>query len=79
MGFGLTGSGQSLTQCLYDLAIHPEYVDEMREEAITAVENHGWSKAAMMKMRKVDSFMKEALRLNPVGSCELFSRALYVL
>ncbi|KXN83234.1 Ent-kaurene oxidase [Leucoagaricus sp. SymC.cos] len=58
----------SLTQVLYDLAIHPEYADEMREEAIKAVEEHGWSKVAMTKMRKVDSFMKEALRLNPSGA-----------
>ncbi|KAJ3557278.1 hypothetical protein NP233_g11786 [Leucocoprinus birnbaumii] len=58
----------TLTQCLYDLALHPEYVDEMREEAINAVEEHGWSKIAMTKMRKVDSFMKEALRLNSSGS-----------
>ncbi|KAF5349711.1 hypothetical protein D9756_008946 [Leucocoprinus leucothites] len=66
----------TLTQCLYDLAIHPEYVEEMREEAINAVAEHGWSKIAMTKMRKVDSFMKEALRLNSVGSYIMNRKAL---
>lgn len=61
---------QTLTHSLYDLAIHPEYVDEMREEARAAVEEYGWSKAAMQKMRKIDSFMKESLRLNSTGSRE---------
>lgn len=42
----------------------------MREEAIIAVAEYGWSKAAMTKMRKIDSFMKECLRLNSLGSCE---------
>jgi cytochrome P450 len=63
---------QSLTQVLYDLAIHPEYVEEMRQEALNAVAEHGWTKAAMTKMRKVDSFMKESLRLNPSGSCKYY-------
>lgn len=53
---------------VYDLAIHPEYVKEMREEAEAAIADYGWSKAAVQNMRKVDSFMKESLRLNTVGS-----------
>jgi cytochrome P450 len=53
---------------LYDLAIRPEYLDELRKEAESAIQGHGWTKAAMQKLRKLDSFMKESVRMNPVGS-----------
>jgi hypothetical protein len=53
---------------LYDLAVHPEYVKEMREEADAVIEEHGWTKAAMQKMRKIDSFLKESQRVNGLAS-----------
>lgn len=53
---------------MYDIAIHPEYVDEMREEAEKVIGEHGWTKAAMQKLHKIDSFLKESQRLNSLGS-----------
>ncbi|KAF9453721.1 cytochrome P450 [Macrolepiota fuliginosa MF-IS2] len=65
----------AFTQAIYDLAIHPEYIEEMHREAANAISEHGWSKAAMQKMRKVDSFVKESLRLNSAGSLSMMRKA----
>ncbi|KXN83236.1 Ent-kaurene oxidase [Leucoagaricus sp. SymC.cos] len=69
-------STMALTQSLYDLAIHPEYVEAMREEAETIVTQEGWTKAAMQKMRKIDSFLKESQRLNSAGSLLMIRKTL---
>ena len=51
---------------LYDLAAHPEYIAELRDEIIeVAHEGGGWQKASYSKLRKLDSFMKESQRFNP--------------
>jgi hypothetical protein len=47
----------------------------LREEVSAVVEELGWTKAAMSKMVKLDSFMKEAQRLSGVsGGSPLSSR-----
>jgi hypothetical protein len=61
---------QAVTQSLYDLATHPEYVTDMRDEAETIITEDGWTKAAMQRMHKIDSFLKESQRLNSGGSRE---------
>ncbi|KAF8639979.1 hypothetical protein AX17_001225 [Amanita inopinata Kibby_2008] len=58
-----TTSG-ALTNVLYDLAIHPEYVQPLREEIESVRQEEGWSKATVGKLRKLDSFIKESLRLS---------------
>jgi hypothetical protein len=62
---------QALTQALYDLAIHPEYVKPIRDEIEAIITEDGWTKPAMQRMRKVDSFLKESQRLNSLadGTC----------
>lgn len=55
------------THSLYYLAANPEYAEPLREEIEAAIKEYGWTKHAVMKMRKLDSFIKEALRLNPLG------------
>jgi hypothetical protein len=40
----------------------------MREEIQTVVEEEGWTKAALTRMRKVDSFIRESQRLTGVGA-----------
>ena len=56
-----------MTQALYDLAVHPEYVKEMREEAEAMIDANGWTKPAMQGMRKIDSFLKESQRFSGLG------------
>ena len=43
----------------------------MREEVEKVVKSDGWTKLAMQKMRKVDSFMKESQRYNGLGARKL--------
>ena len=59
---------KSFTQALYMLASHPECVAPLREEAETIVREEGWTRTALQKMRKVDSFMRENQRINGITS-----------
>ncbi|KAJ3769084.1 cytochrome P450 [Lentinula raphanica] len=52
---------------LYQLAAHPEVVAPLREEIEATVEESGWTKEAIGKMRKLDSFVKETLRFSGGG------------
>ncbi|KAI0033518.1 cytochrome P450 [Vararia minispora EC-137] len=57
-------SSQALTQTLYYLAENPLYADILREEVGQVVANNGWTKSAIGKLHKVDSFLKEAQRMD---------------
>lgn len=63
-------SSMSFTHALYDLAAMPNYIQPMREEVETVVKKEGWSKVALTKMRKLDSFLKESQRFNGLGCSE---------
>ncbi|KAK1848827.1 cytochrome P450 [Colletotrichum chrysophilum] len=57
---------RSLMQCIYDLATYPEYQKPLREEIRTMLSNGATLSLQNIGMlRKVDSFMKEVLRLSP--------------
>ncbi|KAF8897197.1 cytochrome P450 [Infundibulicybe gibba] len=56
------------THALYDLAVHPEYIKPLREEVEAVIKEDGWSKTAMGKMRKLDSFLRESQRLTGIGA-----------
>ncbi|KIJ13842.1 hypothetical protein PAXINDRAFT_80222 [Paxillus involutus ATCC 200175] len=55
------------TQALYILAANPQYMQPLREEVESIVEKDGWSKGALVKMRKVDSFLTECHRIEGIG------------
>ncbi|KAF8687632.1 hypothetical protein AX14_003646 [Amanita brunnescens Koide BX004] len=57
----------SSTYILYDLATHPEYVQPMRDEVEAVLRDEGWTYAAINKLSKVDSFIKESLRLSIIS------------
>ncbi|KAJ7269673.1 cytochrome P450 [Mycena rebaudengoi] len=59
---------QSFLQTLYNLAAYPQYVDELRAEVEAIVQAEGWTKGAIGKMSKLDSFLKETARLMPGGA-----------
>ena len=60
---------QTVTHSLYNLATYPEYVQPLREEIEAVIQEQGWSKASITKMTKLDSFVKETMRLSPVSAC----------
>jgi len=51
------------------LAAHQEYLQPLREEIEAVIKEEGWSKAAVAKMTKLDSFIKETMRFVPIGAC----------
>lgn len=53
----------------FNLAAMHEYIEPLREEAVRAlVENDGVLTArALQSMKKMDSFLKETMRLNPAS------------
>ena len=55
-------------QALYYLATFPEYIQPIREEVEEVVKSEGWTKAGLDQMHKVDSFIKESQRLNPISN-----------
>ena len=58
---------KTFTHAIYNLAAHPEYTQPLREEIEGIVATDGWTKASVMKMRKLDSFLKESMRMHPLG------------
>ncbi|KAJ7936088.1 cytochrome P450 [Mycena leptocephala] len=60
-------SSMAFTHALFDLAAHPEYIISLREEVARVVSKEGWTKAALGKMHKIDSFLRESQRMNGIG------------
>ena len=46
-------------------------MEPIREEVEAVIAEYGWSKAAMNRMRKLDSFMKETQRTQGLSASKL--------
>ncbi|KAK4247459.1 cytochrome P450 [Corynascus novoguineensis] len=57
------------TNVFYNLAAYPHYLPELRDEVRTVLAEHDgvFTSAALQAMKKVDSFVKETMRLYPAG------------
>ncbi|KAI0721403.1 cytochrome P450 [Cerioporus squamosus] len=64
-------SSMSMTNALYDLAAFPEYIAPLRTEVEEVVTADGWTKVAIDKMWKVDSFLRESQRSKIVARVAL--------
>ncbi|KAF7359800.1 hypothetical protein MVEN_00705200 [Mycena venus] len=60
-------SSTAFSHALFDLISHPSYILPMREEADEAVRELGWTKAALNRMHKIDSFFRESQRMHDLG------------
>ncbi|KAI0072121.1 cytochrome P450 [Panus rudis PR-1116 ss-1] len=69
-------TSMSATHALFHLASSPEYLQPLREEIQQCVKEDGWSKAAVQKMQKMDSFVRESLRFHGIGQLALTRRAM---
>jgi len=49
---------------LYRLLSHPEHMEPLRQEVETIVAEEGWTKAGVDRMHKIDSFIRETLRID---------------
>ncbi|KAK1449315.1 hypothetical protein CMEL01_08630 [Colletotrichum melonis] len=74
---GIHTTSAVLTQTLFELSAHPEYIPELRKEVIdTLVKFNGeFSKASLWDMHKLDSFIRETHRLNSPNLTTLQRRA----
>lgn len=59
-------SSASLVNALHDLATYPVFHNPIKDEIETILENSGgWTKQALLQMGKLDSSVRESLRLHP--------------
>lgn len=61
-----------LTQVMFDLAEHPEYIDPLRQEAVRVLGEHGWRKTSLYGLKLMDSVLKEVQRLRPINDSLCF-------
>ncbi|KAF9231273.1 cytochrome P450 [Melanogaster broomeanus] len=69
-------SSNIVTQTLYNLAANPQYIQPLREEVESVVESEGWSKAALEKMSKIDSFIRESQRIEGLGPFSMLRKTM---
>ncbi|THC99150.1 hypothetical protein EYZ11_001401 [Aspergillus tanneri] len=61
-------SSNLVLNIMYDLIAYPEYIQPLRDEIKAVLEEDGvLKKSSLLKMKKLDSVMKETQRLNPVS------------
>ncbi|KAJ5948643.1 hypothetical protein N7454_001950 [Penicillium verhagenii] len=56
-----------LTQTLLDICGRDELIRDLREEIISVVQEHGWKKTTLYKLKLMDSVIKECQRLKPMA------------
>ncbi|KAG6050539.1 hypothetical protein E4U39_003815 [Claviceps sp. Clav50 group G5] len=70
-------SSQLVAHTLFELATRRDYIGALREEIEQCFEQHGQgTKAAIDSMYKIDSFIKETQRFNPLDAASLARVAL---
>ncbi|KAI1820120.1 cytochrome P450 [Xylaria intraflava] len=57
-------SSATIIHVLFDLCANPRFMEELRQDVQQAIDESGWTLAAIAKMKKIDSFMKESQRMN---------------
>ncbi|GLB41351.1 putative cytochrome P450 [Lyophyllum shimeji] len=61
-------TSMTFTQALLHLSANAEYVITLREEVEAVTAMHKWTPEALKRMTRVESFLKETQRLNPLGA-----------
>ncbi|KXN85666.1 Ent-kaurene oxidase [Leucoagaricus sp. SymC.cos] len=56
---------QIMSQALRNLAIHSDRIKSLRTEVEDTTRQGGWTKSSIDKMRLIDAFIKETMRLDP--------------
>ncbi|KAG0704373.1 cytochrome P450 [Suillus ampliporus] len=69
-------SAQSFTHALFHLATYPQYSTPLREEVSAVINQEGWTKTAMTKLDKMDSFLKESQRLSSTTLFPIMRKAM---
>ncbi|KAI1793036.1 cytochrome P450 [Ganoderma leucocontextum] len=69
-------SSNSLTHALFHLLANPSIISTLREEIEDVLAVEGWTKAALDKMWKLDSLLKESQRFTGITVLGMLRRAL---
>ncbi|GJJ15196.1 hypothetical protein Clacol_009472 [Clathrus columnatus] len=69
-------SSMSFAHALYHLAAEPHYLQPMRDEIEAVIAEEGWTKVAMTKMHKLDSFFRESQRYSGISLVSIIRLAL---
>ncbi|KAJ5409197.1 uncharacterized protein N7487_003556 [Penicillium crustosum] len=70
-----------ITQALFDLAARPEYIPSLREELEGVIGKGGTQdcyldKESVVKLRKIDSVVRESQRMNPPGLVSMLRKVM---
>ncbi|TDL14450.1 cytochrome P450 [Rickenella mellea] len=69
-------TSMTFTHAMFHLASKRQFIAPMREEVENVIKQDGWTKTAMSKLHKVDSFLKETLRFTGLSSLSISQIAL---
>ncbi|ESK86169.1 cytochrome p450 [Moniliophthora roreri MCA 2997] len=65
-------TSMAFTHALFNLMLRPELIKSLRDEVEHIIQDEGWTKTAMGKMRLLDSFLKESQRVSNSSPGGLF-------
>ncbi|TEB20019.1 cytochrome P450 [Coprinellus micaceus] len=57
-------TSMTFTHALFSVLSHPQYIAPLREEIELCIQEDGWTKPAIDRMRLLDSFLKESQRFD---------------
>ncbi|KAI1359992.1 cytochrome P450 [Xylaria arbuscula] len=63
----MNSSAIAVIHALYDLCAHPELAEELRDELVRELGPRGWNHNSLLRLRKMESFLKESGRTNSAG------------
>ncbi|CAI6334293.1 unnamed protein product [Periconia digitata] len=65
---GSSAPGGMMTEIIWNLLLHRDYVPELREEIEGAINQYGWTEKMVNSLHLLDSFIRETNRLSSTGS-----------
>lgn len=58
---------EMVSRCILQICETPEIVDALRQEIVQVLQEDGWAKTSLAKMKLLDSFVKECMRFHRMG------------
>ncbi|KAI2783258.1 cytochrome P450 [Daldinia loculata] len=59
---------ETTCSALLDICEYPDVAQQLRQEIIEVIGEHGWAKTSLYKLKLMDSFLKEGQRFTPMGA-----------
>ncbi|KAF8198766.1 cytochrome P450 [Mycena galopus ATCC 62051] len=72
----LHSTASILTHALFDLTANPQHIASLREEVEKVVGELGWTREAINKMPRVDSFLRESQRMHDNGPVTMIRKVM---